>query len=779
MIAAFLFNHLWQSTVFAVVAGLLTLGFRKNHARIRYWLWLTASVKFLIPFSLLVNAGNSLSWRSTPAERSFSTTVALVSQPFSVPAAAPSIGETAKPAPELLAATAFAGLWACGFVTLTLIWVRRWLRLRGEVRAASPLPLPGVTALSSASVREPGVFGIWRAVLVVPQGINEKLTTAEMRAIVAHELCHIQNRDNLSAALHMCVELIFWFHPLVWWIGSRLVEERERACDEEVLRRGNEPQIYAEGILKTCKLYLASPLTCVSGVSGSDLTKRVARIMTNRAIVTLGFGRKVLLMSAGAAALGGPLTLGLMNAAPPSNVQLPAENGPKFESVSIKPTPSDSAMPPGLFFIRPDGDRYRATNVTLKNLVSIAYGVQEAQISGGPSWFATERYNIEAKSADVSKMSDEERKLYQNRVQLMLRPLLQERFKLALHKESIETHLYSLEPVQGGAKLHKSGSSDPVPPELNLRNVGPNVPVVQFVQKEADLSQLADILSRELGQPVVDNTGLKGPFDYTLVWAPNHPPGGPATDPTQSTVFAALEEQLGLKVVPQKGPVEVLVVDHAEKATIDAARIIERSNGAANYVGPKVVQQIMPRADDLPPGVLTKPTLLRVKVHIDSLGHVTDSRLLSYDEVSPLASAVSMAAGKWKFEPATLGGRPVDSDHYIVFQLAPRDHEYAPVAVEPHPPGDYVGPKILLQIMPHTGDLPHGLITEPARVEVEVRINALGHVSAAHLTNFDPQSPLGSAVLTAAKQWIFQPATLHGEAVDSDHTIVFELRPDE
>ena len=75
------------------------------------------------------------------------------------------------------------------------------------------------------------------------------------------------------------MEAIFWFHPLVWWIGARLIEERERACDEEVLRLGNHPSIYAESILKTCQFYLESPLPCLSGVTGSDLKKRITQIM--------------------------------------------------------------------------------------------------------------------------------------------------------------------------------------------------------------------------------------------------------------------------------------------------------------------------------------------------------------------------------------------------------------------------------------------------------------------------------------------------------------------
>ena len=89
----------------------------------------------------------------------------------------------------------------------------------------------------------------------------------------------------------------------MWWISARLVDERERACDEEVLRLGTEPRVYAEGILNICKLYVESPLVCVSGVTGSNLKKRIAGIMGNRVVVSLSFVKKVALAVAGTAAL--------------------------------------------------------------------------------------------------------------------------------------------------------------------------------------------------------------------------------------------------------------------------------------------------------------------------------------------------------------------------------------------------------------------------------------------------------------------------------------------
>ncbi len=126
------------------------------------------------------------------------------------------------------------------------------------------------------------MVGLLRPILLLPAGIAERLTPPQLEAVLAHELCHVRRRDNLFASIHMIVEAIFWFHPLVWWIGARLVEERERACDEEVLSLGSEPHVYAEAILNVCKLYVESPLVCVSGVTGANLKRRIEAIMTNR-----------------------------------------------------------------------------------------------------------------------------------------------------------------------------------------------------------------------------------------------------------------------------------------------------------------------------------------------------------------------------------------------------------------------------------------------------------------------------------------------------------------
>jgi hypothetical protein len=165
---------------------------------------------------------------------------------------------------------------------------------------------------TASGLLEPGVVGIWRPVLLLPAGIDQQLPAVQLESVIAHELCHIRRRDNLTAALHMAVESAFWFHPLVWWIGARLIDERERACDEDVLSRGVRPRDYAEGILRVCQLYVESPIACVSGVTGSNLKRRIEDIMMNRTGHPLSMTRSILVTMAAACAVVAPIVSGAM-----------------------------------------------------------------------------------------------------------------------------------------------------------------------------------------------------------------------------------------------------------------------------------------------------------------------------------------------------------------------------------------------------------------------------------------------------------------------------------
>jgi len=114
---------------------------------------------------------------------------------------------------------------------------------------------------------EPGIFGIVRPVLLWPVRLTERLEDGHIEAILAHELLHVRRHDNLAAATHMVVEALFWFHPMVWWMESRMVEERERACDEAVIEQEPDRTSMREPS-DGCRFCLESPLVCVSGIAG-------------------------------------------------------------------------------------------------------------------------------------------------------------------------------------------------------------------------------------------------------------------------------------------------------------------------------------------------------------------------------------------------------------------------------------------------------------------------------------------------------------------------------
>jgi TonB family protein len=261
-----------------------------------------------------------------------------MSQPFTNVTAlnAPAVSAAAQlVAPRFLMALipALLGVaWLCGFITVLGYWCVQWRRIAKVVQEAQPL-LEGreiealrriertaktprrIAILSSRDSMEPGLCGIAHPVLLWPEGISPHLDDAHLEAVLAHEVCHVQHRDNLTSVVHMLVEAIFWFHPLVWWMERRLVEERERACDESVLEFCSRPQVYAESLLKVCEFCVESPLTCISGITGADLKRRIGQIMTASIARKRGLGARLFLLAAGLVAVSVPIMLGQMKGA--------------------------------------------------------------------------------------------------------------------------------------------------------------------------------------------------------------------------------------------------------------------------------------------------------------------------------------------------------------------------------------------------------------------------------------------------------------------------------
>jgi uncharacterized protein (TIGR03435 family) len=290
------------------------------------------------------------------------------------------------------------------------------------------------------------------------------------------------------------------------------------------------------------------------------------------------------------AAVAGAIVFALANA-PQSRAQSPAAAttpAPTFEVVSIKPNHGAG----GNMTIRmAPGGRFTAENVPVKLILEQAYGVKDSQILGAPGWIDSERYDVEAKPEDSS--ADEKQKPGPEKesaqLRLMLQSMLADRFKLTLHHETKELPVYALVVAKNGPKLHETADTpgDSTPPGPMGPSGGPPLKGRMMINGRGELTvngvalaRFADVLSRQIGHIVVDKTGLKGNYDFTLKWTPDEgqmpggPGGGPGGPPRDAapppdasgpSIFTALQEQLGLKLESQKGPVDTLVIDHVER----------------------------------------------------------------------------------------------------------------------------------------------------------------------------------------------------------------------
>jgi bla regulator protein BlaR1 len=575
--------HLWQSTLFAAVVWIATLALRRNSARVRCWLWTAASIKFLVPFSWLIGLGSQFEWRSAPAIAQPAATF-VVEEVFSpsMLAAPAVITQESTLVPWLV-----LGAWVAGSLAVLFWWSRQWIPVRSAVRAATPLTLPaeydtrGLMVMASSSTFEPGVVGVLRPVLLLPEGLVERLTPAHVNALLAHERCHVRHHDNLAAAVHMAVEAIFWFHPLVWWIERRMIDERERACDEAVLGAGSRPTDYAEGILAVCRWSLRSPVMCVSGVSGSDLRLRIESILHGRLIRPMSAGRRLALLLAGATSIAIPIVVGAVNAVPLIPVGQEAPAPVSFEVASVKANKSGERA--ARTSDSEPGGGYIATNAPLRLLILQAYQISDNQLLNAPNWIRSERFDILAR---LDREPPAVPRGQPGARHFALRSLLAERFKLAVRRETREFPMYALvmaraDGLPGPMLTPSSTDCSPEAMKVRIASAQAEKPVLGMCGSRFNtgrirfggypISEFVKIFSPYNGRSVIDRTGLTGNWDFDLTFTPDQPaqppPGQdpPVIDPNLPPLLTAMQEQLGLKLEPTKGLVEVLVVEHVER----------------------------------------------------------------------------------------------------------------------------------------------------------------------------------------------------------------------
>jgi uncharacterized protein (TIGR03435 family) len=261
----------------------------------------------------------------------------------------------------------------------------------------------------------------------------------------------------------------------------------------------------------------------------------------------------------------------------PVLTQTPSSKKPSFEVVSVKP--ADSSDNRAAFQIAPGGG-LNASGVTLRQLIQQVYEVHDYRISGGPTWVGSAKYNISAKTADGAG------NLTLDDVMPMLQAVLEDRFQLKVHRERKELPAYALVVAKNGPKVKESDSSTVARSKMGFGEI---------TDQNTSMGTLSSQLTEQLGRFVFDRTGLQGAYDFHMQWAsdlsqtdtkqvvkgsvrklkdldgfPRPQPGaGPEAPPPLGgngpSIFTALQDQLGLRLEATKGPVQVLIIDHAEK----------------------------------------------------------------------------------------------------------------------------------------------------------------------------------------------------------------------
>lgn len=253
--------------------------------------------------------------------------------------------------------------------------------------------------------------------------------------------------------------------------------------------------------------------------------------------------------------------------------QAPTAEAPKaFEVVSIKPnSASDNRT---MIRIAPGGG-FSSSGMTLKLLIGQAFNLRDFQISGGPGWIGSDRYDIDAKGPEGMP-----ERMPMDLLRPMLKAMIEDRFQMKYHMELKEMPVYVLTQVQGGHKMKVvealaptpgQGPGGRVPQRISIGRgqlTGASVPIAMLVQQ----------LSHQLGRTVIDKSGLPGLYEIELQWTPEPGVGGPGGPPPSAdhiagadnsgpTIFTALQEKLGLRLDSQKGPVPIVVIDSVSKPT--------------------------------------------------------------------------------------------------------------------------------------------------------------------------------------------------------------------
>jgi TonB family protein len=298
-------NHLWQATLFFLIASLTVALLKRGLARWRYSIWLASLGRMAVPSLLFLWLGQQLGLDLSYAPRQAADashdtvqalpTVSRVIMPLSFPSD-PVSSPHGRPRHSEVYCVATL-IWLSGVVVLVCWQVQRslasWRTVKTGVRLGSGRELDAlkqaraalsvkrsISLILSSAASVPGVWGLWSPVIALPERLVHNLSDDELESLIMHEVVHVKRWDNLAALFQTGLSSLLWFYPVVWLVGRRLLDEREQACDEAVLQSKGS-QAYLSSILKVVRFCLGSKMVGVSSALGSSLKRRIENIMTN------------------------------------------------------------------------------------------------------------------------------------------------------------------------------------------------------------------------------------------------------------------------------------------------------------------------------------------------------------------------------------------------------------------------------------------------------------------------------------------------------------------
>ena len=603
--ASFAVTLLVKATLTLAVALAVTRLARRSRAAARHVLLVAAfAVLLALPVASFLIPSRGVTLSAPPA--ALSTPASAIAPVMTSPS--PAVVDAHESVDtfriESAAVTASAILWAiwgagmllCLLPVLAGTWHLRSLRrsssvcARGEALLHRLAAEAGIQRAVAVRVHEsipgPMTYGTLRPVILLPLDAESWSDDALSRAMI-HELEHVRRGDWLSQYVARIVSALYWFHPLVWIAWRRLSLEAERACDDAVLRRSEATAYARQLVLLAERLASTATPPLLAMAACRDLSTRVRAVLDG----AQARGRAGALPVAAAIVAAALFIAAVAPLRAVRQVQAPSAGAQQpplaFETASVKPNKSGDEE--RYIRIDPGGGGLTVVNMQLRALITFAYQIQSFQLEGGPGWIASDRFDILARSerevpATGAFFAGQEP------LRMMMRTLLADRFKLVMHKETKELPIFELvlarqdgrlgprlRPAAVDCAAQAAAARGGTPPPAASGPPGPgcvlNINPVSVRGGGVTMAMLANLLVGSAQRLVIDRTGLTGNWDLEVNYTPDKSQVPPGVEPpvpidwNGPSLFTALEEQLGLKLRPTRGPVEVLVIDSVQQPT--------------------------------------------------------------------------------------------------------------------------------------------------------------------------------------------------------------------